>query len=713
MAARLLSEIRRRRVLRLMAPYAVIAWLVIQITATIGPALAMPHWVSSLVVILSIAGFPVVLYVAWFFDITPQGLVRTPKLDETHPVHKLGMARWLGFGATVTLALAASYIAVGLMIDGQNRDGTRRLAALPEDKSIAVLPFDDLSPAQDLGYLAQGIAEEVTVALGKLGGIRIAAPQSAFRAAISGADNRAIGKQLGVAAILQGSVRTSGDRLRVTAALVNAADGLTIWTDAFSRTLTDVMTVEEQIARTILGIMLDRFLDDDNDLLGKPVAGDSYDLYLRGRAAMRKRTVDSLREARTFFDQAISADGENAAAYTGLAATILLLGEGSENFGTLDPAIAATIARNNVDKTLMRDPNMAEAHAVLGRIEDMEGNAPAALDAYAKAIALNPSYADAYLWQSLLLARQSRHKEAMDSLETAFSLDPLSPVVLYNIGFQKGLRGHPQEARKHFNALLELSPGSPLGLRGLADIARREGNLAESAQFWKQALAASPDSTQYRESLTATLLSLGMPDMAGLYASQDFRINLMLARGQFKEALAELDFAVEANPDDSYVALEAGWYALLYGVQEQAADFLLTADSALPDEERFYMPYCSPAIEAAYIYQERGAQDEAQSRLQHCTELLFEERKYGLVSAELDYLSARINALEGRNDEAISALNTAYDHGWREDWTPRDPLLFSLRDMSGYQDIMDKITADLGRQRQILTPIAANWSTEP
>ncbi len=703
-----MSEIRRRRVLAVVTPYLIAVWLVMQVVSVITPALGLPFWAQTLTVVASIVGLPIVFYFAWFFDWTPEGVQRTPGLKDGDEIKPLKAGHWAGLAVTVVFALAGGFVSFGVISGNNAVKGD--LAAAPSDKSVAVLPFDDLSPAQDLGYLAQGLAEEITVALGKVGNIRISAPNSAFRAAASDESLTEIGRRLGVAAILKGSVRTAGDQLRVTAQLISANDGLTIWTDAFSRARADAVMVEEQIARSILGVMLDRFLTDEDDaLLDRPKAGEAHELYLRGREAMRLRTTESLKSARSYFEQTIAADEEYAPGYAGLALTMLLLAEGEDNYGNMDPGIAAQLASSNVEKALLRDPNLAEAHAVKGGVAALKGDRTAAIAAFDRAIDINPSYADAYMWRANAYLKERSYDSAEASLDDAFKLDPLSPAILFNKGFLRARAGDLKEARNYYNAILDLEENSPLGFRGLADVARRDGDLAESAKVWKRAVESSPASTQYKDNLVGALLTLEMPEAAAPFAEDYFSVNLKLAAGEIEAGLEEVRFNYAASPDDAYMAFEAGWYELLYGDEEAAAADLIAADAALPEDERFAMPYCSPAIEAAYAFRMRGDQEAAQTRIDRCAALLAEERESGVSSTELDYLAARIDALSGDGAAAAARLADAYQGGWREPWTSRDPLIKAAGESAALQASFAKIEADLARQRAELAPVVADW----
>lgn len=708
MLRRFMSEIRRRRVLAVLTPYLIVAWLIMQVAAVTAPALGLPHWTQTMVVVLAIVGMPVAAYFAWFFDWTESGLRRTPGLKDGDEIRPLKAGHWAGLILTTLFALAGGYVSFNVISGG--KDVSEQLALAPSDKSVAVLPFDDLSPAQDLGYLAKGLAEEITVALGKIGNIRISAPNSAFRAASSDESIIEVGRKLGVAAILTGSVRTAGDQLRVTAQLVSAKDGLTIWTDAFSRARNDIVMVEEQIARSILGVMLDRFLNEEDEaLLGRPKAGEAHELYLRGREAMRLRTTESLKVARTYFEQTIAADEEYAPGYAGLALALLLLAEGESNYGVMDADIAAQLATSNVEKALLRDPGLAEAHAVKGGVAALKGDRLAAIDAFNRAIDINPSYADAYMWRANAYLKERRYDLAEESLDEAFRLDPLSPIILYNKGILRAHAGDLKTARGYYDAILDLESGSPLGFRGLADAARRAGDLAESAKIWKRAVDATPASVQYRDNLVGALLTLEMPDAAAPFAEDYFSVNLKLAGGDIEEGLNEARFNYAAAPKDPYAAFEAGWYELLYGDPDKAAADLIAADTALSDEERFAMPYCSPAIEAAYAYMRSGDSSSAKARIDKCAALLREERESGVAATELEYLDARIAALSGDANAAAIHLERAYADGWREPWTARDPLVRSAGSPERLESVFAQIDNDLARQRAELAPIAAAW----
>lgn len=708
----LLNEIRRRRVIQILAPYAIASWLLMQIVTLVVPALTLPQWINSLVVVLLLAGFPVALYVAWFFDFTEDGLTRTPGPDDEDIAAPLTTVHWFGLGAITLAAFGFGFLSFGNVRENlANPD--RVVLATAVERSVAILPFRDLSPEQDQRYLVDGLAEELTVALGKLPGLRVTALGSAISIRDRSLAPQERAALLGVSTLLQGSVRLTGDRLNVTATLINGLNGQTLWTEKFTRSFDDVFVIEEEIARAIMGVLLDRYIDKDGDpVIGRATAADAYVMYLKGRHEFRARTTESLKLARKFFEQAISSDPEYAPAYVGLADSVRLLSKGQDNFGDLDPEIAVALASQNLEKAFVRDDALADGYASLGLIETARGNMDAALAAYDKALDINRNLAKAHLWRYRSLVRMSRLDEALASLETAFDLDPLSPTVLHNYGIELLSRGRFEEAGEMFDTIIELDPSAPLGYRGKAGAAFRAGDLSGSAQAWMKVSQLSEESTQYKDEIIQILLNLELADPVRSIVSDDLKVNVLIADGEYDKVLKHMKFEVGANPDDPWVLFEAGLYHLLYGDPIDAAPLFGAMAPDLPAADIYFMPYCSPAIEMAFVLQISGQEDAANGYLEECAGLLAAELKQDYVSAEHDYLGARLAALSGNEDEAVRLLGQAIEHGWREYWTVNDPLLHGLKDDLDYQAAVGFITEDLARQREELAAVSKDWFTQ-
>jgi len=307
----LYSELKRRNVIKVGIAYAVVAWLLVQIVVSIEAPLRLPDWVDSLTIVLLGVGFPVALVMAWALDLTPEGI----KLSTTEAVPKSIAGtpkRTLDFVIIAALGLA---VAVLLLDRFGPRTGNSVAGA-----SLAVLPFTDLSPSGDQEYFSDGIAEELLNRLNKLQGLQVAGRTSSFHFKDREEDLRAIGEQLGVANILEGSVRKAGDRVRIAVQLIKAADGFQIWSDSYDRELTDIFAIQEDIARSVadalsvtLGVGDKRF-----GAIGTRNF-DAYDAALKGRALMLKRVPDSTDRSIALFREAVTLDPDYAYAWSLLA----------------------------------------------------------------------------------------------------------------------------------------------------------------------------------------------------------------------------------------------------------------------------------------------------------------------------------------------------------------------------------------------------------
>ena len=697
--SRLLSELRRRNVIQPVVAYTVVAWAVVQVVNELGPVFALPEWISTLVAVAGLAGFPVAVYVAWFFDFTGGAIRREQDLDGA-PLRTLTPLHWVGL-----LVIAGGAGGAGFLVFEDVRarlaKDSEGIVQLDIADSLAVMPFRDQSPARDQAYFAEGVSEELAALLGRLDGIRVSSFNAAYRLARDGRDAVSIGRALDVAAVVSGSARVSGDQIRVRAELIASEDGRVLWSDSFSRTLNEVGDVEADIARSIANLLQDRYLEaEDVPEMAGAASSDAYVLYLRARAAIRERTAESVKEARRLFEQSMGFDPEYAAAHVGLAETLWRLAAGGENFGVLDREVAARLARQSIERALVIDSTSPEAYANLGRVDALVGDHESALTHYAKALELNPSLADVYLWQYLSQRAEQRFVAAFESLEAALSLDPTSPAVLHNLGFELSLRGDFEGAREYFDRLINLEPDNPLGYRGLAEAAFRQGQLALSLGQWKKAWDLSPDTPLYAQSYRDVLFQLQLEDAyIPLATAAGEKVSILLLQGKLERVHELMAFDVAAQPDDPWILFEAGWYLYLDGDREAAASMLVDADALFSADDRFAMPLCSPAIEVALAHRQQGSDEVAERYLAECGRRLDDARSAVYTASGLDYLAARLAALGGREEEAARHLDAAIRHGWREWWTRLDPLFADLASSPRLIALFDRIDADLARQR--------------
>jgi eukaryotic-like serine/threonine-protein kinase len=357
----------------------------------------------------------------------------------------------IAFGALFVIAATA-----GLLFSRRGGD-TATSGSVP--RSVAVLPLENIGGSDSDRYFSEGITDELTSTLGKLPGLRVASRTSVFALSGKGMDAQQIAKTLKVSSILEGTIRRQGDRLRVTAQLTNATDGLALWSDTYERQMKDVFAVQDDIANSIAGALRVALAPAPAGKPGIPrnaLAGTedmaAYDLYLRGRYFWHQRGDESLRRAALYFSQAIDRDPTFARAHAGLADALGLL----PIYGRTPADSAFPLARQSAERALQLDSTLAEAHTTLGLILKSTGEWQSAASEFRTALSLDSTYATGHQWYAEVLIITGRVREAVKELEKARDLEPLSPVINAELGYALGLAGKYADAKLAGQRAIEL-----------------------------------------------------------------------------------------------------------------------------------------------------------------------------------------------------------------------------------------------------------------
>jgi serine/threonine-protein kinase len=369
--------------------------------------------------------------------------------------------------------------------------------------SAAVLPFVDMSPGRDQEYFSDGLTEELITSLSQVEGLRVAARTSSFQFKGGNADVREVGRRLDVGAVLEGSVRKSGNRMRIAAQLVNAADGYQLWSQAYDRELTDVFAVQEEIARAIVGALrVELGVAEGAALLAAPTKNlEAYDLYLKGRFAWNQRTAAAMTEAVRYLELAVARDSAFARAWAALAEAYILLVPyaGASREDTWPKA------RTAAGRALALDSTLAEAHTALAYGSMIYGwDWGAAEASFRRAIAADPDYATAHHWYADFLAGRGRLEESVREMERAHALDPLSRIIGTELGWIHYLMRRNDEAEAQTRQTLALDPNYPHGslILGLVFIA--QGRHTEAIQALRRGIELGGDyDLQYAALITA------------------------------------------------------------------------------------------------------------------------------------------------------------------------------------------------------------------
>jgi TolB-like protein/Tfp pilus assembly protein PilF len=471
-----------------MAVYGVVGFVLLQIVDLAVPALLLPEWTYRFVAFLLLIGFPIAIIIAWAFELTARGIERTEAAapGEVAEIIASPAAQNRSIGLAV-LGTALLLIGTWWVFDGPAAESAS--ASLDRDapvESIAVLPFADMSPDGDQGYFGDGLAEELLDALARVEGLVVAARTSSFRFRGEDVDIAEVASRLGVQTVLEGSVRSGGDRVRITAQLVNA-DGFHLWSERYDRSIDqmeDLIRVQEEIAQSIVGALA---LAPDT-LAGQPLEAlvtqgtdnlEAYNALLRGRHLMAQRSPQSLTAGAEQFERAVALDPEYARAWANLGmANSLLIGYGAGDDRTEGRG------REAVERALEIDPLLAEAHAALGyRFFVIELDFEAADRSFARAIELDPRLSTAWKWRGENSARAGDPEGGVPYSEKAAKLDPLSLITLRDLAKVYDAAERFAEADSVMASLLELEPDFPPAIMDLAFRSERRGDLSAAIEY--------------------------------------------------------------------------------------------------------------------------------------------------------------------------------------------------------------------------------------
>ena len=417
------SELKRRNVYKVAVAYAVVGWLLVQVTTQVFPIFEIPNWALRLIVLAIIIGFPIALVLAWAFELTPEGIKHTEDVDLSDK--RASKKRTWIYVTLIGAALSAALFFVG-RLSAPNSSASP--AALPE-KSIAVLPFENQNRDPDTDYLCDGIPESIINSLSELPKLKVMSRNSVFHYKGKEADAQTVGKELKVQTLLTGRVRQRGDSLTIGVELINAQDNSQLWGQQYSRKLADVFAVQEEIAKEVSDKLRLKLTGTEKEQLAKRPTENlkAFQYYMQGRAAAQRRTNADLLASVSYYEKALQEDGKYALAYAGLADAYANLGY----YGSIAPIEGRRKAEEAARKALELDDKLAEAHAALGLA--YIGFAPSNFSIGDKelrhAIELSPNLAVAHYNLGLSFIRQGRLDEASAELMKARALDPLSSVI--------------------------------------------------------------------------------------------------------------------------------------------------------------------------------------------------------------------------------------------------------------------------------------------
>lgn len=496
-----IAELKRRNVVRVAVLYGLVAWLILQVAEVLFGLLDLPTWTGKLVFGLLVLGYPLALIFSWVYELTPEGLKREHEVDRNQSItHETGRKINYLIGALAVLAIvmvvAERFIPRATPIPAATVAApvapSAEAPAQAAAKSIAVLPFADMSEGKDQEYFADGLSEELLNLLAKMPELRVAARTSAFKFKGEKVDLQDVAKQLNVAHILEGSVRRSGNKVRITAQLIKASDGYHLWSQTYDRTLDDIFVVQDDIAGEVVKALKLTLLGTTSATRSRPTDPEAYNLALQGRFFVARRGKEDLERAVEYFQRSLERDPGYAPAWAGLSQAYARQADG----GFLSSVDGYRQAREAAEKALALDSQLADAHLAMGRIyQAYDWDWEAADASYRTALDLEPGNAEALRHGGWLADNLGHWDEAIDLMNKAIERDPLRPNSYNYLGYVFLVAERDSEAEAAFRKALELDPdgasrhraiGLALLLQGKTDAALREMQQ-ETDEGWRLA----------------------------------------------------------------------------------------------------------------------------------------------------------------------------------------------------------------------------------
>jgi serine/threonine-protein kinase len=485
------AELKRRNVYKVAVAYAVVSWLLIQAASILFPTFDAPPWAMKIFVVVLVLGFPAALVLSWAFEITPEGIKRESDIGPNESITQHTGRKIIAI--TIALAVVAASLFVYQLVRSKSTVTPRQSEAATEvpNKSIAVLPFDNLSRDPDNAYFCEGVQDEILTRLAKVADLKVISRTSTQHFKSAPDNLPQIARQLGVAHIVEGSVQKSNDQVRVNVQLINAMTDAHLWAETYDRKLTDIFTVESEIAKTIADTLQARLTGSEKSSLAKTptVNPEAYELFLRGKFFAEKRTGADLRKSIEYYDQSIAKDPGYPLAYVGLADSHLLL----TAYGAISPKEAFPPARAALRKALELDDSLAQAHASSGLLATLELDVHRAISELERAIQLNPNYATAHHWIALPLMTIGQSDRAIMEGKRAIELDPLSLICNADLAWVYFNARRYDETEAQARKTLEMDPRFYVAHYYLGEAFQFKGKLTDATAEYQKSFELNND----------------------------------------------------------------------------------------------------------------------------------------------------------------------------------------------------------------------------
>ena len=668
--AKLLAELKRRNVFKVATIYVVVSWLLLQVAATVFPIFDIPLWASRLLVLLLGLGFPIAVVLAWAFDLTPEGI----QWQSNEGAQHIHTHAWDWVLAVLLI------VAIGLMVSSQlmrweadnarasvpSGDSDAASSVLPANSvsaslnavvsdlnSVAVLPFDNLSPEPGDEYFADGLAEELLSVLGRVSEIRVASRTSTAYYKNKDIDNATIASTLMVNNVLSGSVRRAGDRIRVTAALDEAGSGQLLWSDTYDRTLDDILDIQSDIARSVVSAIVPVLSpESESQIVTRPTdSSEAYDFYLRGRDYLRQPTkTTTFSSAVELFDRAINLDPRFAQAYAGRCEANL----GSYEY-TRDSSFFSS-AEQSCHRALTLNDSLWDVHVALGNLYKTNGQYDEAILELEAAIEQQPSAVAPYLALANTYVDLERLEEADATFRRAEQVESGYWSVHNQFGHLLYKRGDYDEAIRRYRRVIELAPDHGIGHDNLGNVYLAVGDL-DSAE---QAFNDSPFPSRW------TYTNRGL---------------VYYYKGEFAKAAEDQQRAIDILSEDHRAwGRLADAYRFMPGREEDARTTYKAAINLAAEDLAINPSRWDTVARLAMYYAHTAANDAAEEQIEKLFELSSDSTAF--------YFAAIASISLGETARAYDFVRQSVEGGFSKSLIRADPDLVALTSEAGFETLL-------------------------
>jgi TolB-like protein len=708
----LIKELKRRNVFRVGAAYIVVAWLIIQVVDVVINNVGAPEWVFLVILLLLGIGLPVILLFAWAFELTPEGIKRESEVDRSESItpvtgKKLEYFTIAALSLVVVFFISRDYLVTDgpvshQPIAGEEAGSENAPAEKDETRSIAVLPFEDYSENADQDHFSRGIAEEILNLLAKTNGLRVAARTSSFAFAGRDVDIRDIGSKLNVDTVLEGSIRKSGDKIRITAQLIKIEDGYHLWSETYDRDYSDIFAIQDEISASIMSSLKVHLLGETsrNTETERTHNMDTYSAYLIGKEKLALLGKDNIEVGIAKLEESIRIESDFAPAHAALARAWLML---ERELGGPDKEAVDEVVIPAIEQAIELSPSLPEAVAVRGLHHLYRYRYDEARRDFDRAIELNPNYALAYLWRSETFYEQEKFLDMLADKEKAYSLDPMSLEISDQLAYDYGAFWRPRDADRIIARMFELHPHHERAYRALARNLGAHGRYAESALALEEAIKHHPDNGVFKFWHAWDLVNMGLFDEALAKNQDPASFYVYLHQGRYEKA-RELADRIAAT------AFYPGWIrfgpkrTLTWEMREEQG--MAPFRSAVAEHLNYFDEEGIPLTDQCRLYllydmKQAGIEKGVDELMDKCRKSTEERLKAQYLCPCSWFNLVTFATIDGRIDDAITHTREWLDNGDSFALLYMDPVIKEWSDRPEYQEFLARNEEQVKRQQSL------------